>query len=398
MNLPRRPRHHSTPIKGHINARPSAPPALTITTNPRAIWLAVALALCSLLATGCSGIGGQESTPTPTATPTPVIPTATPAPPPTEAVSPTAGTAANPEIAEAVDTLLDGQRGVYGIVIMQPDGTIEYELNADTPFLAASLYKLVLLANIYEKRENGQLSFDQEVQLLPDYFPEPGDFADSFYDETMVGATPPIEELVFATGAYSSNVAAKALLSLTDTPSLDQTTIALGLIDTYLFIDPNTLSAWKANTDPDGDLAEALTFVAEDAKTGPVNITTPRDMSHFFQLLLAGKIINPTVSDDIMDILGNQAVDDRFPILLPYPTDMAHKTGNLDHVVHDVGIIWTPDGPIILAAMVEDPPNDDRATQVIQRLALIAYGDYDVPPFTEQAVPEESSEEAPDEE
>src|SRR3712207_7805949 len=36
----------------------------------------------------------------------------------------------------------------------------------------------------------------------------------SYYDETMVGTSPPVEELVFATGAYSSNVAAKALLSL----------------------------------------------------------------------------------------------------------------------------------------------------------------------------------------
>ncbi len=357
---------------------------MILASRPRAVWFAVALAVVSLLATGCSGIGGQESDPT--ATPeTPVVsaPTATPEPPANEAISPTPETTPEAELAAAIETLLDGQRGVYGIVIMQPDGTIEYERNADTPFLAASLYKLVLMVNIYEKRENGELTFDQEVPLLPDYFPEPGDFADSFYDETMVGATPPIEELIFATGAYSSNVAARALRSLTNTPSLDQTTITLGLIDTYLFIDPTTLPAWNATATADGDLADALTFVAEDAETGPVNITTPRDMSRFFQLLLADEVINPDVSDDLMDVLGKQAVDDRFPILLPPGTDMAHKTGNLDHVVHDVGIIWTPDGPIILAAMAEDPPDDYRATQVIQRLALIAYGDYDVPPFIE---------------
>ncbi|HKG25056.1 MAG TPA: serine hydrolase, partial [Thermomicrobiales bacterium] len=267
-----------------------------------------------------------------------------------------------------------------------------------TPFLAASLYKLVLLANIYEKRENGQLAFDQQVKLLPEYFPEPGDFADSFYEKTIVGSSPSVEELVFATGSYSSNVAAKALLSLTDTPSLDQTTIELGLNDTYLFIDPTTLPAW-ATPVADGrssDLAKALAFVAEDAKSGPANVTTPHDMSRYFQLLLAGDVVNPTVSGEILDILKQQAVDDRFPILLPYPTDMAHKTGNLDHVVHDVGTIWAPDGPVILAAMIEADPNDDRATQIIQRLALIAYGDYDVPPFTEQAVPAETTTPAED--
>jgi hypothetical protein len=36
---------------------------------------------------------------------------------------------------------------------------------------------------------------------------------------------------------------------------------------------------------------------------------------------------------------------------------------------------------MILAAMCEDPPNDAHATEVIQRLALIAYGASEIPPF-----------------
>jgi beta-lactamase class A len=297
----------------------------------------------------------------------------------------------DPRLSQAIEKLLKGQRGVYGVVVMQPDGAVEYQRNADTPFIAASLYKLVLLANIFEKRENGELSFDREVELLPEYFPAPGDFADSFYDRTTVGASPTVEELVYATGSYSSNVAAHALLSLTDTASLDQTTIELGLEDTYLFVDPSTLSDWPPTTPKatTPDLADAVAFVDRLAKEGPVNITTPHDMCRYFQLLLAGQVVNPTVSAAILDLLKHQMIDDRFPAFLR-GVEMAHKTGNLDHVVHDVGIIWTPAGPIILAAMIEDPPDDDRATQIIQRLALIAYGTYDVPPFTVHAVEESS--------
>jgi beta-lactamase class A len=314
--------------------------------------------------------------------------------PPTAAIAPTTvpGVAVDPKLPLAIETLLSGQRGVYGVLLMQPNGAIEYERNADTPFIAASLYKLILLANIYEKRESGALSFDQQVELLPEYFPAPGDFPDGFYDSTTVGATPSISELLFATGSYSSNVAAKALLSLTDTASLDQTTLELGLDDTYLFIDPTAVTDWVSATATASapDLAEAVAFVDRLGKDGPVNITTPRDMCRYFQLLLHGKVINPGVSAEILDLLKKQAVDDRFPYLLPPLTELAHKTGNLDHVVHDVGVIWTPAGPVILAAMVEDPSDDDRATQIIQRLALIAYGTYDVPPFTEHAVEESS--------
>jgi beta-lactamase class A len=351
------------------------------------------LTLC--LVTACGGVGQHTPTPTaaPTATPTPVVPppvTPTVPAPSATPIPPTPTPEPDPKLTRAIDKLLKGQRGVYGVVVMQPDGTIEYQRNADTPFVAASLYKLVLLANIYEKREQGELTFDQKVELLPDYFPAPDDFDDSYFDRTAVGETHSIDELVFATGAYSSNVAAKALLSLTNTSSLDQTTLELGLEDTYLFIDPTTVSGLNAATPTatTPDLAEAIAFVDDSAKDGLINITTPHDMSRYFQLLLAGQVIDPGVSTEILDILKQQAVDDRFPYLLPPDTDIAHKTGNLDHVVHDVGIIWTPSGPIILIAMIEDPPDDDHATQIIQRLALIAYGADNVPPFTAHAVEE----------
>jgi hypothetical protein len=70
---------------------------------------------------------------------------------------------------------------------------------------------------------------------------------------------------------------------------------------------------------------------------------------------------------------------------------MAHKTGTLDHVVHDTGILYAPDGPVILIAMSEATPDDDHAFQIIQRLALIAYGTYEIPPFSESAFPTESN-------
>jgi hypothetical protein len=83
----------------------------------------------------------------------------------------------------------------------------------------------------------------------------------------------------------------------------------------------------------------------------------------------------------IMAILERQVVTNRIPVLLPEKTETAHKTGNLDFVVHDVGIIFTKDGPVILAALVQAPEDEARAAEVIQRLALLAYGELDVPPI-----------------
>lgn len=387
----------------------------------RQIITRIGVILASILVTtGCGGsahrpkepviVATQQTpvTPRPTAN-TAVIPTAAPtdAPSPTpKPPNPSSTAKPGDQIATAINTLIDGEAGVYGIILMQPDGTVDYEQNVDTPFIAASLYKLVLLPNIYEKREKGEITFDDELELLPEYFPDVNDSADGYFDWRATGSSVTIDELMFAAGAFSSNVAAKALLSITTTGSLDATSIELGLQDTYLFIDPASLTSWPPSptaSAPAADIDEAATFVRDSAADGLVNITTPRDMAHFFQLLLAGEIVSPKVSQELLAILKQQMVDYMFPYLLPYPTDMAHKTGNLDHVVHDVGVIWTPDGPVILVAMIEDPPDDDRAIQIIQRLAVIAYGIYDVPAFTEQAVMEEAtvddatSDDAPDE-
>jgi beta-lactamase class A len=367
----------------------------------RGAAIGVVWVLCLVLAS-CGGVGsGGRNVADVVTSQTPLIPTSLPSPSPTFQPTeiptatediPAAFTAEESPLSRAIDKLVKDEQGVYGIVVMRPNGAVEYQRNTDTPFVAASLYKLVLLADVYRRRDDGEIAFDQQLELLPEYFPSPGDLPDGYYDQSAIGGWANIDELVFATGAYSSNVAAKALLSLTDAASLNRMAVDLGLDHTHLLAEPQHLPSWPPSPGPDapaGDEQEAINFVDDSASDGPISITTPGDMARFFRLLLAGRVVNADVSAGILDILKQQMVDDRFPYLLPKPTDMAHKTGNVDHVVHDVGVIWTPDGPVILAAMIEDPPDDDHATQIIQRLALIAYGTDDVPPFTERAVKED---------
>ncbi len=261
---------------------------------------------------------------------------------------------------------------------MQSDGETIYSRNCTTPFIAASLYKLVLLANIFQQRESGELRFDQVVTMQPDYFPNETEPPDSYFDLSMVGGTDTIDDLVFAAGAYSSNVAARALLDLTSDVALNTTAGELGMVDTHLFVDPVSLPNWPPTPSDNtraADTEAAMRFAAQSASEGPINLTTPCDMARYFLLLQQGQIVSQQASADLLDILSQQAVDDRFPVLLPTGATMAHKTGNLDHVVHDVGIIYRDNQPTILIAMSEAMDDDERSTELIQRLALIAYSD-----------------------
>lgn len=288
----------------------------------------------------------------------------------------------DPVLAAEIDALIGDKEGVYGIIVADPAEGDRYSSNADVPFLAASLYKLVLLADIYTGIEDGVIAPDAEITLLSEYFPGPDEPEDSYYTADSADSTVLLDEVLFATGAYSSNVAAHALLALTDDADLETMARDLGMTHTHFHVDPVELDEWPpadvTNAEP-GALAEAVAFAEEQALDGPLMLTTPRDMEAYFSRLLAGEVVNEAVSELIVDTLKEQAVDDRFPCLLPFGTEMAHKTGNLDHVVHDVGVIWGPDGPVILIAMIEDPADDAEATLVIQRLAMLAYGDDAIP-------------------
>ena len=121
-----------------------------------------------------------------------------------------------------------------------------------------------------------------------------------------------------------------------------------------------------------------------------MNITTPFDMATYMQKLSTNTLISPFVSEQIMSILEEQLIRDRIPLLLPEGYEAIDKPGNLDDVVNDVGFITLPSGEIRpLALLSLNVPDDDHATQVEQRLALIAAGIFELPPYddTTEATP-----------
>ncbi len=96
------------------------------------------------------------------------------------------------------------------------------------------------------------------------------------------------------------------------------------------------------------------------------------------------------MSEHIRGILEEQLIGDRIPLLLPEGYTAIDKPGNLEDVVNDVGFIVLPSGDVRAVALLSlGLPDDDRATEVEQRLALIAAGVFDLPAFddTTEATP-----------
>ena len=282
---------------------------------------------------------------------------------------------ANPDPIADIPALLENCDSIFGVVILDPDGKTVFAQNPDLPFVSASLYKLVLLAQTFDRVEQGELALSDTVEILPEYFAD-ANGEDSYFSNQAIGYFAPIEELVYSAGSYSSNVGAQALISLTNMESLEEYAFTLGMSDTRYRVTADELADLygdSSETAADGDFARAMAFVGSFAGSEYVNVTTPGDIATFFHRVSTDTMVSPLVSWRIKQVLTARVINDRLPALLPATTAVIHKTGNLYGVLHDAGIIETPEGPMITVAMAQAVTDYNMTFSVEQRLGLLAW-------------------------
>jgi len=53
--------------------------------------------------------------------------------------------------------------------------------------------------------------------------------------------------------------------------------------------------------------------------------------------------------------------------------NLAHKTGGLDTVDHDVGIVYSSSGDYLIGVFITEVTNNDQARQLIGRISKVVY-------------------------
>lgn len=344
----------------------------------------LALAFLVPLALLLAACGGDSSNGTPvrtsaaqTASPTPVATLAGIAPvlTPTEQIQETAETTAplptvDPSALQAeVDALVAGNSGLMAVEVEDPDGTSLASWNAGEQMEAASLYKLAIMVETYHQRDAGTLTFDDQIVLQDYHFTEGGDV----YSEDEIGMATDVATLLEAMITMSSNVAATALLEYVGTDNVNATMASLGLSSTQIRWYPGP-SGNAAGPRAERRLlglsggATRADIRADDA----LNVTSAADVAALFRMLLAGEVVSAEASQEMLDLLARQQINDRLPAYLPEGTVVAHKTGNLDGLMHDAGVIYAPAGPVIVVVMTEDL-DEGASTELIAQIGLLAY-------------------------
>jgi len=248
----------------------------------------------------------------------------------------------DPALAALVQQHLGGLRGLFGVAIKDLDSGRGVLINADREFPAASLFKLPVMYEVYRQRDAGRLSLADSLTLTAHY---------AQYDlgtlDVPVGSTVSVGWALERMITRSDNSTANLLLDRVGVANVNDTMRELGLRETRISGDKLT--------------------------------TSPRDMLLLLELLATGRGPSPNSSTEMVQLLLEQRVNDRLPAQLPRDTPVAHKTGNLDGVVHDVGIVYSPAATFVIALLAAEVPDVGQVSQAEAALARAVY-DYFNPP------------------
>ncbi|HYK99313.1 MAG TPA: serine hydrolase, partial [Candidatus Acidoferrales bacterium] len=262
-------------------------------------------------------------------------------------VSVLAGRPADASTADLVahlDELAGSFPGGVGLWIADPNTAKPlYTRNPDEPVIAASLYKLGILAEAERRVDSGELKYSDIITIEPEDITEDGSFEDAGVELTL-------DEALEAMITISDNGAALALWHFLGPENIDATLTKIGLADFHVALNDE-----------------------ED------NVVTPRAVGTYFTMLAKRQLISPAASDRMLARLERQQINNRLPADLPDGVVIAHKTGNLVGAVHDAGIIYTPFGPRVVVAMTWDA-YDDEADPFIASVGSIVYSAVLEPP------------------
>jgi len=106
---------------------------------------------------------------------------------------------------------------------------------------------------------------------------------------------------------------------------------------------------------------------------GKENLCNLKDVTLFLDLIYNRKLIDEKYSKLMVSILTEQLDHSMMRLNLPENTIIANKTGDLELINHDVGIVFTEKKDYIFAMLTWDTVNDYYAKSIISCISKITY-------------------------
>lgn len=226
-------------------------------------------------------------------------------------------------------------------------------------FPSASTFKVPLLYALHRLADDGEIDLSRRV-TIESYHRVPGS---GILQNLDLGLAPTVRDLAELMIIVSDNQATDMLLGIVGLDRLATTLEELDLAQTVIPFGCRGIFCASTGMDP-ADPATTYEALAEAMHAGrrdldsvayadeSRNITsTPADMADLLAQIAHGHGLAPASRSAMIETLKHQKYNTIIPLHLPEGTDVAHKTGSLKGIRNDVGIVYAPNGPYVIALM-----------------------------------------------
>lgn len=245
---------------------------------------------------------------------------------------------APPTLDERIKAELQNFSGKAWIYAKNLDTGKDYALRADEQVRTASTIKLAIMTAVFRQVADGKINWTDELLLTKEKKQGGSGILFEFSDNTKIDLLTAVNLMI----VVSDNTATNLILDKIGADSVNAFIESIGL--------HQTRSLRKIGG---GGEAKALTDVPLYRNFG-LGVSSPRDMVKLLEMLEKGEVVSREASTEMLNILKRQQFKDGIGRGLPDTIQSASKSGALDRLRADVGIIYTRRGRIAMAITTDD--------------------------------------------
>lgn len=242
---------------------------------------------------------------------------------------------------EKVQSAIKDFSGKVWIYAKNLDTGKDYALRADEQVRTASTIKTAIMAETFRQVEGGKLKWTDELVLTKENKKGGSGILFEFSDNTKIDLKTAVHLMI----VVSDNTATNLVLDKVGADNVNDFMDSLGL--------KQTRSLRKVFG---GGESKAL-LNDEKLKAFGLGVSTPKDMVKLLEMIENGKLISKAASAEMLEILKRQQLKDGIGRGLSDNVSSASKSGALDKLRSDVGIIYTSRGRIAMAITTDDMPD-----------------------------------------
>ena len=259
--------------------------------------------------------------------------------------------AATSDIEPGLQQFLAPYGDKVGVYFIDTKSSFEVGVNAEKQFPTASVGKVPVMVTAFHLAETGKLMLEARLPLKEsDKLPGSGVLQWMRPGRTSYS----IRNLIRMMIVLSDNTATKMVIGQVGLEEINHYMQSLGLngisiVDTTMLNEPP---------------AEAI------------NLSTPQDMARLLLRIKNDPMLSPAFKAEMLSYMRNQRY--RWGIWKGVPPGVivADKTGNVDKVLNDVGLVYSPAGNYVLSVFTCGFEKQRDAKKIINKISEIVYNAY----------------------